>query len=238
MANFDLPANLDIDNHLELPALIKHGVRAGFLTTAGRETVRQIARLVDRARAQAIPHADLMIVLASAFQHDRADGIKPDWHPYQAALYDLTRSMCASPNGLRNTLLSPLAAGVTLEDHLVVTKQFIENERAKRAMPADVADNIIRDVVAELAPQYPDLGLSYGYIGNIWHAPFEDDRSFRIFTKLRNQHGHSVQFGDYHVDQLGELAFRVQAQLADWCEAQRALLQKGDYRSISMAYAA
>src|SRR3546814_15938706 len=81
MTDFNLPANLDIDNHRDLPGLVKHGIRLGFIATVRRETVRQVARLVDQARAAAIPDSDILIVLASAMMHDRPDGFASDWHP-------------------------------------------------------------------------------------------------------------------------------------------------------------
>lgn len=238
MANFNLPANLSLDNALDLPGLIKHGVRAGFITTAGREILRQVARLVDRARAQAIPDADLMVVLASAVQHDRADGFKPDWHPYYAAIYDLAWPMLASSLGLKNALLAPLGRGVTLADHVIVAQKFIDEEIEKRSMTAAEANKVIGDIIAELSPNYPDLGLSFGYIGNIWHGPYQDDRSFRVFTKLRDRFGYSVNFGGHSSARLGELAFLIRAKLADWCTEQRKLLEKGEHRSVQMARAA
>src|SRR3546814_9611194 len=99
MTDFNLPANLDIDNHRDLPGLVKHGIRLGFIATVRRETVRQVVRLVDQARAAAIPDSDLLIVLASAMMHDRPDGFAPDWHPYQVILRDLAWAMCSSSTG-------------------------------------------------------------------------------------------------------------------------------------------
>lgn len=45
---------------------------------------------------------------------------------------------------------------------------------------ANEADKAISAIVDTLKAQYPDLGLSYGYIGNV--DRFGDDRDFRIFT--------------------------------------------------------
>src|SRR3546814_17044575 len=100
--------------------LVKHGIRLGFIATVRRETVRQVARLVDQARAAAIPDSDLLIVLASAMMHDRPDGFAPDWHPYQVILRDLAWAMCSSSSGLNNTLLASLGRNVTLDDSVIV----------------------------------------------------------------------------------------------------------------------
>lgn len=45
---------------------------------------------------------------------------------------------------------------------------------------ANEADQAIRAMVETFKAQYPDLGLSYGYIGNLSHKL--DDRDWRIFT--------------------------------------------------------
>lgn len=37
---------------------------------------------------------------------------------------------------------------------------------------------------AQLIADYADLGVSTGYIGNIYYGPIRDDRSFRIFTTV------------------------------------------------------
>ena len=238
MTDFNLPANLDINNHRDLPGLVKHGIRSGFITTAGRETVRQVARLVGRAQADAIPDSDLLIVLAAALMKDRPEGFAPDWHPYQVIVRDLAWAMCSSSIGLNNTLLAPLGHNVTLEDHVAVAKKFIEEEREKRAMTDAEAKAIISGVMDKLSPLYPDLGLSFGYIGNIWHSPYQDDRSFRVFTKLRDRFGYSVNFGQHSHARLGELAFLIRAKLEDWCAEQRALLAKGEHRTVGLLHAA
>jgi hypothetical protein len=36
----------------------------------------------------------------------------------------------------------------------------------------------------QLIADYADLGVSCGYIGNIYHGPARDGRSFRVFTKV------------------------------------------------------
>ena len=46
------------------------------------------------------------------------------------------------------------------------------------------ADREIRALVETFKAKYPDLGLSYGYIGNLERQ--RDDRSFRIFTNRRS----------------------------------------------------
>lgn len=234
MADYNLPANLDLNNHKDLPGLVKHGIRSNFITTPERQTLRIIARLVDNARALALPDEDLLVVLASAVIKDRANGFAPDWHPYYFAIYELAWSMYSSPIGLKDTLLRTVGRA-TLADHITVIKEFVALETAKRAMPAAEAQKIISGVIDELKPLYPELDLSYGYVGNIYWGPRRDDRSFQIFTKLRDRHGYSVSFGSHSYDRLADLAFQVRAQLADWCGLQSRRLASGDVFRIAQA---
>ncbi len=46
---------------------------------------------------------------------------------------------------------------------------------------------------AALLADYPDLKLSFGYIGNIGGAPVRDDRRFYVFTQVRSEDGRSSQ---------------------------------------------
>jgi hypothetical protein len=40
------------------------------------------------------------------------------------------------------------------------------------------------DPQAQLKADYADLGVSCGYIGNVYCGPVHDDRSFRVFTQV------------------------------------------------------
>src|SRR3546814_8058910 len=115
----------------------------------------------------------------------------------QVILRDLAWAMCSSSTGLNNTLLAPLGRNVTLEDHVIVAQKFIDEEIEKRSMTTAAAKKVIGDVIAELSPYYPDIGLSFGYIGNTWNGPYQHDRSFRFFTMFRDRFGYSVNFGGH-----------------------------------------
>lgn len=234
-ADFQLPANLDMNNHLDLPALVVFGIRHKAITTPGAQTLRSIARLIGRAQNDALPCNDLLHLLAGAIMHDHAEGFADQWHPLYVNIRNLAWAMCSSSRGLDNTLMRTLGTKVTLEDHLTVAKSFIDEETAKRALSAGDADKIIRKVMNELAPQYPELHLTFGYIGNIYWGPYQDDRSYRVFTQLLDRFGYSVHFGGHRTEKLGDLAFKVKAQLADWCAEQRAKLASGEVRSRAVA---
>jgi hypothetical protein len=57
----------------------------------------------------------------------------------------------------------------------------------------------------KLIADYADLGVSCGYIGNIWQGPVQDDRSFRVFTKLQP----CVIRGDQRRESFGVHVFDV-----------------------------
>src|SRR3546814_20135662 len=54
---------------------------------------------------------------------------------------------------------------------------------------------------------------------------------------LRDRFVYSVNFGGHSSARLGELAFLIRAQLADWCAEPRVLLEKGEHRSVQLAQA-
>ena len=43
------------------------------------------------------------------------------------------------------------------------------------------------DPHAQLKADYADLGVSTGYIGNVYCGPERDDRSFRVFTQVEER---------------------------------------------------
>jgi hypothetical protein len=61
------------------------------------------------------------------------------------------------------------------------------------------------DPEAQLKADYADLGVSCGYIGNVYHAPAGDDRSFRVFTQLRK----AVLRGDERRESYSVVVFDV-----------------------------
>jgi hypothetical protein len=49
------------------------------------------------------------------------------------------------------------------------------------------AYDALHALVGRAAQQHPHLGLSFGYIGNVWNDPRyqpQDDRSWRVFNKV------------------------------------------------------
>jgi hypothetical protein len=57
----------------------------------------------------------------------------------------------------------------------------------------------IEACVRGLAVEFPQLGLSFGYIGNVGRG--YDDRGWRVFTTVRRDN-RSQSWGDWPTDQL------------------------------------
>lgn len=79
-------------------------------------------------------------------------------------------------------------------------------------------DALIGHAVLALADEFPALGLSFGYIGNV--DRFGDDRGWRVFSNQRTSCGRSHCFGDYSTDRLGDMLEAVKAgRVRTWCES-------------------
>ena len=61
------------------------------------------------------------------------------------------------------------------------------------------------------AIKHPDLGLSFGYIGNL--ERWGDDRSWCVFTNRRNTYGHSVS---YYLGDTKDLSDALQGLPFHW----------------------
>jgi hypothetical protein len=139
-----------------------------------------------------------------------------------------------SPMGLESKVLNSPCATDALEAKLAMLIEVDEyNNRPD-------TNALIRGMMEEASAKYPELGLSYGYIENynIGFGNAFDDRSFCIFTKLRDQNGYSVTFGGYSSDNLGRLFVEARHCLDRWCNTQRELLQEGKLYSVASAKAA
>jgi hypothetical protein len=87
---------------------------------------------------------------------------------------------------------------------------------------------ILHNAMEAARTRYPDLGLSFGYIGNL--ERWGDDRSWRIFTKLSDRHTNccNVSWGGVGTANLATLATpEALARLNTWLQKQAALLGEG-----------
>jgi len=96
------------------------------------------------------------------------------------------------------------------------------------------ASKILRDAMEAARVRFPELGLSFGYIGNL--ERWGDDRSWRIFTKLSDGPTSccNVSWGRVNTDRLDTLATPdALARLDAWLEKQAGLLAEGKLRQVN-----
>ena len=92
----------------------------------------------------------------------------------------------------------------------------------------DCAIKILRAVTEAARRMHPDLGLSFGYIGNLEYGPTRDDRQWSVFSKLSSNPAPTacnISWGRAGTGDLGALA--VAAALGDifeWADRQAILL--------------
>jgi hypothetical protein len=87
------------------------------------------------------------------------------------------------------------------------------------ALPS--AAELIEVEVKALAAAFPELGLSFGYIGNCDMGPYArwDDRSWRVFTNRCGEDGRSCSWGYAHTDTLDHMLDVIrEGRLARWCD--------------------
>jgi len=67
----------------------------------------------------------------------------------------------------------------------------------------------------QLAEKYPQIGLTFGYIGNL--ERWGDDRSWYFFTKVRPpQSDNCLSFGSCRTDKLDEFIAKAERELENW----------------------
>jgi hypothetical protein len=82
------------------------------------------------------------------------------------------------------------------------------------AAECNAADAALSLLVKDLAAAHPELGLSYGYIGNVYRDG-TDDRGFRIFSNRRDDDGRSISYHLGGFDSLPHALERLPANV-DW----------------------
>lgn len=141
----------------------------------------------------------------------------------------LAWAMFQSAVGLSNRIIGT-AKLESVAEVLAFTQAFVAEYEAAATMATGEADAEIRKTVEALSAEFPQLGLSYGYVGNL--SPQYDDRSFKVFTVLRDR-GMSVSFGGYPASRLGHLCRDVRKGLRAWCEEQAKQLADGKILKVA-----
>lgn len=80
-------------------------------------------------------------------------------------------------------------------------------------------DHHITVEVLKLAKDFPQLGLSFGYIGSFSAQP-GDHRGWRVFTRQTDPIGSAICWGDFDTVQLADMYDRIKAgMLREFCQS-------------------
>lgn len=206
-----------------MPTMVLKAIREkAFLVRdeADLERVRLISRIV--MRADAAGHDVMPILVDYAAMVDatmpRCDDTKP-WTPAMRGIHDMVWPFVASSYALMSTFWKDNGRPADLDALIVVIQGWVAERDLEAATTPAQADADVRAEMDRVAALFPKLGMSYGYIGNIWHGPYRDDRSFRIFTQVQHldsHQGETLGMGDHSYDNLSKLRTMVLGRLEDW----------------------
>lgn len=147
--------------------------------------------------------------------------------------FDAAWAQISSVIGQRNKFLSGKPQ-TTIASIQAAALQGVHRREEILAMTAPEAFEKIEAVVKLMQGRFPELKLSFGYIGNCDLAgggKRYDDRSWRVFTGVRDARRYhlSVSFGGAATSEIASLAFDVTSELENWCENLARGLTTGDY---------
>ena len=208
-----------------LPSVLKDEINAGRWISANAVTIRQAARIVGRAQWLALYGChDALIALATASLDEIAQA-GPTKTPAMIAIRTwLLPLVAASPlslDWLHTTELSQVGRFA-----LSRFETWLEDEICRANADADADNDEIGHAVDRVAALYPDLGLSYGYIGNLSFQPLRDDRSYCVFTRLMAGNK-SLTFAEHSAEQRGMYTHLIKQRLEGWAAALQLSLEAG-----------
>ena len=115
-------------------------------------------------------------------------------------------------------------------DLAIVEGRLAELARATEATRSGLASKALESMVKQLQTLHPDLGLSFGYIGNcdLYGGTNWDDRSWGISTRFIDRETRlTVRFGGVPTFMMGRLMINAERDLADWCVKQEERFRTG-----------
>lgn len=123
-----------------------------------------------------------------------------------------------SPMSLRNRLEKRIRGLYKLDTApmVLVVRKALDRFDQEATMSTTAANARIREIVEVQNLLRPEVGLSYGYIGNIYQD--RDDRSFCVFTRLKDNTGRSVTYGGVGLAQLPSLLLDMECEFEAWLE--------------------
>jgi hypothetical protein len=215
-----------------MPGMVLRAIRHGKFIALTEELVPQIqalSRTVNRAAEAGHDMLPAMSTYASYVDAcmPRLDPDKP-WTEEMSEIHNVVWPFVASPYALRCHWMGENGVAKSIEHLDSLIKAWVAQLEAEKAMPLDQADAEIRAEMVRVSGLFPNLGLSYGYIGNIWHAPFRDDRTFKVFSQVKHPGDLGCySFGYHDVSDLPKLHTKVMAGLEGWARDLDAKLAAG-----------
>lgn len=200
------------------------------------QTLFNLAELVrdniDRFAPRTQLHLDNLVAQAAFLLTSPA-------HPTLAKISDDLWFRVQSPIGLRNPYVCELFKAGSHKAHDIkeLVQTMISDEiRATNASADNSAYDALKAQVTKLAETYPDLGLTFGYIGNCdLFGQRWDDRRWYVFTKLAtpaSKGACDISFGGYPTSQLGHLMIQAERKLEAWCQAKMEALTARTIRQV------
>lgn len=142
------------------------------------------------------------------------------------------RDMAQGPFSMRHYLTANV--GETAEDMCMAIHAKIALFREARTASEDGTAYIrCEELLTKMKDRYPEIGLSFGYIGNLSIA--NDDRQWKYFTNVRaatTSTSSNNSFGRHTTAYLGKLMQKAEAELDGWCEDLANGLKEGRFCKI------
>lgn len=201
-----------------LPSLVLRALRESALKLRPGieiEKLRHLSRLVGRAH-----HAghDTLAIMADYVSYvSEAIARDVDWNETTENIDALVRAFSLMSYRAPSSFDPGVGRPAAPQDLITPVEAWIAQRVAAEDCDPNVANEDIRIEMERVAALYPNVGLSYGYIGN-W-STLHDDRGFMIFTKVMfadGSHGSSTRFGDHSHQELPRLRTMVLANLEGW----------------------
>lgn len=217
-----------------LPLIVRRAIRRGLWAPATAETLRDMARKIAEHRMAGYDVDILLPVLAQAISVTPPTSVPLDG--VEGEIMNLASAMLAVPRAWNNPLLNAARSYGDLDElNDLIEMQIAGDQRVRKLNNVDssIAFARIGELVEEAKSQYPQLGLSFGYIGGV-HT-WGDDRSWRVFAKLatRNCHGAcDISFGSFATDRIGDMLAVMERDFADWLSTTAQRLTTGDIRQV------
>lgn len=205
----------------KMPTLVLKAIRKGRFLTLTDDMVTQVqvlSRIVNRAAEAGHDVLPLMTAYSSFVDAcmPRLDPDKP-WTEEMTQIHNMVWPFMQSAYSMRCQFYVDYGVPKSIV-HLteIVNKWVAEREAEAHVDPAQ-ADADIRAEMVRVCNLYPRLGLSFGYIGNLWTGPSRDDRSFMVFTQVKYPNDLvTFQFGHHDYCDLPKLRTKVMSNLERW----------------------